>query len=112
MNESLESHDHDHEHTEGIPTATVALLAGICSSVFGLLAFLTNSVLLFTVYKDPFKYFRARATTYFVISLSLSDFIGGSFVQPLYAAYMFCITTGVEGEKLKDLDSDGCRIIS
>lgn len=100
MNESLESHDHDHEHTEGIPTATVALLAGICSSVFGLLAFLTNSVLLFTVYKDPFKYFRARATTYFVISLSLSDFIGGSFVQPLYAAYMFCITTGVEGEKL------------
>ena len=100
MSGSLESRDHDHEHIEGIPTATVALLAGICSLLFGFLAFSTNSILLFTLYKDPHKYFRSRATTYFVVSLALSDFIGGSFVQPLYAAYMFCVTTGVEVERL------------
>ena len=97
MSESLESPDHDHA---GVPTATVALLAGICSLLFGLLAFSTNSILLFTLYKDPYKYFRTRATTVFVVSLALSDFIGGTFVQPLYAAFMFCVTTGVEGEKL------------
>lgn len=102
MDESVEPHNHDHahEHIEGIPTATVALLAGICSLVFGLLAFSTNSILLFTLYKDPYKYFRSRATTSFVVSLALSDFIGGSFVQPLYAAYMFCLTTGVMDERL------------
>ena len=100
MNESLKSPQHDHGHVEGIPTATVALLVGICSLLFGLLAFSTNSFLLFTLYKDPHKYFRTSATTCFVVSLTLSDFIGGSFVQPLYAAYMFCVTTGVENEKL------------
>ena len=100
MNESLESHDPDHEHTEGAPSATVALLAGIFSLLFGFPAFSTNSILLFTLYKDPHNYFRTRATTFFVVSLALSDFIGGTFVQPLYAAYMFCVTTGVEGDKL------------
>ena len=101
MTESLGSHDPDHEHIEGIPTVTVALLAGICSLVFGLLACSTNGILLFILYKDPYNYFRTRATTYFVVSLALSDFIGGSFVQPLYAASMFCVATGVEEEKLK-----------
>ena len=98
MSES-ESHDHEHQHIEGIPTV-VALLAGICSLLFGLLAFSTNGILLFILYKDPYRYFRTRATTSFVVSLALSDFIGGSFVQPLYAASMFCVTIGVEGEKL------------
>ena len=100
MSESLESHDHHHQHIEGIPTVTVALLAGICSLLFGLLAFSTNGILLFILYKDPYKYFRTRATTSFVVSLVLSDFIGGSFVQPLYAAYAFCVATGVERDKL------------
>ena len=100
MSESLKSPDHDHEHMEGVPMGTVALLAGIFSLLFGLLAFSTNSILLFTLYKDPYNYFRTRATTFFVVSLALSDFIGGTFVQPLYAAFMFCLTTGVEGETL------------
>ena len=101
MNESFEPQDHDHEDLEGgIPAAAVVLLAGICSSLFGLVAFLTNSVLLFTLYKDPYKYFRPRATTFFVVSLSLSDFIGGAFVQPLYSAYMFCLAAGVDAKKL------------
>ena len=78
----------------------VALLAGICSLLFGLLALSTNGILLYIRYKDPYKCFRTRATTSFVVSLALSGFIGGSFVQPLYAASMFCVTTGVEGEKL------------
>ena len=99
MSESLESHDHDHQHIEGIPTV-VALLAGICSLLFGLLALPTNGVLLFILYKDPYKHFRMRATTYFVVSLALSDFIGASFVQPLYASYAFCVATGVERDKL------------
>ena len=100
MSQSVESHDHDPQHIEGIPTVTVALWAGICSLLFGLLAFSTNGILLFVLYKDPYKYFRTRATTYFVVSLALSDFIGGSFVQPLYAAYAFCVATGVERDKL------------
>ena len=101
MDESLESHDHEHEHAEGeFPTATVVFLAGICSLLFGFVAFLTNGVLLFIFYKDPYKYFRARATAFLVVSLSLSDFIGGSFVQPLYSAYMFCLSAGVDVHKL------------
>ena len=87
-------------NTNMIPTATVVFLAGICSLLFGFVTFLTNSVLLFIFYKDPYKYFRARATTFFVVSLSLSDFIGGSFVQPLYSAYMFCLSAGVDMQKL------------
>ena len=77
-------------------TASVALLAGVCSALLGLVSFATNSVLLWTLFKDPFNYFRARPTTFFVASLSLSDFLGGAFVQPLYATYMLCLPCGVK----------------
>ena len=99
MNESFKSRDHEHIEV-GSPAATVMLWAGICSVFFGLAAFLTNSILLFTLYKDPYNFFRPRATTSLVISLSLSDFIGGAFVQPLYSAYMFCRAAGVDPKKL------------
>ena len=82
MNESLKSHDPDHEHTEGAPSATVALLAGIFSLLFGFPAFSTNSILLLTLYKDPHNYFRTHATTFFVVSLALSDFIGELSYNP------------------------------
>ena len=101
MNGSFESDDHDDKDIEGgIPPATVVLWAGICSVLFGLVASVTNSVLLFTLYKDPYNFFRPRATTSLVISLSLSDFIGGAFVQPLYSAYMFCLAAGVDAKTL------------
>ena len=87
-------------HSEGASTATVAFVAGMCGLLFGLAAVLTNSVLLFTLYKDPYNYFRARATAYFVASLSLSDFLGGFLVQPFYSACMFSIATGTEKQKL------------
>ena len=90
----------EHAHSEEASTATVALVAGICGLLFGLAAVLTNSVLLFTLYKDPYNYFRTRATAYFVGSLSLSDFLGGFLVQPLYSACMFSIATGTEKQKL------------
>ena len=84
----------EHDHVEGLPTATFALVTGICSSLFGLFADLTNSLLLLTVFKDPYNYFRARATTYLIVSLSVSDLLGGCLVQSMYAASMFTISTG------------------
>jgi len=103
MNETNELYNDNHEHHEGKPTATVAFVAGVLSLLFGFVTVLTNSVLLFTLYKDPYKYFKARATTYFVASLSLSDFLGGVFVQPLYAACLFSIAAGTEQHKLCDI---------
>ena len=43
----------------------------------GLLSILTNGVLLFILVKDPLKCFKA-STTYFIISLSLSDLLTGA----------------------------------
>ena len=99
MNEEVDYHD----HSEGLPTATFALVAGICSSLFGFFAALTNSLILFTVFKDPYNYFRSRATTYFIVSLSVSDLLGGSLVQPMYAASMFTISTGGQLQKLYEI---------
>ena len=110
MNETVELHHDDHEHVEDIPTSAVAFVAGICSSLFGLVAVLTNSVLLFTIHKDPYKYFRARATTYFVASLSLSDFLGGSLVQSMYSVCMFSIYAGTEQQKLCDISLIFCHV--
>ena len=93
----------EHGHVEGLPTATFALVAGICSSLFGLFAALTNGLLLFTVFKDPYNYFRARATTYFILSLSLIDLLKGCLVQPMYAASMFTISTGGQAQKLYEI---------
>ena len=99
MSEKVDEHD----HVEGLPTATFALVAGICSSLFGLFAALTNGVLLFTVFKDPYNYFRARATTYFILSLSLSDLLGGCLAQSMYSASMFTISTGGQPQKLYEI---------
>ncbi|XP_068704301.1 adrenocorticotropic hormone receptor-like [Montipora foliosa] len=105
MNEANEmSHDHDHEHGAGIiSTARVAIVAGIFSLTFSSATVLTNIVLLFTLFSDPYNYFRSRGTTYFVASLSLSDFLSGLFVQPLYSACMLCIGSGHEQPKLCDI---------
>ena len=58
MNEEVDEHD----HVKGLPTATFAMVAGICSSLFGLFAALTNGLLLFTVFKDPYNYFPVSYT--------------------------------------------------
>ena len=98
------SHDHDHGHgAETISTATVAIVAGIFSLTFSSATILTNIVLLFTIFSDPYNYFRSRSTTYFVASLSLSDFLSGLFVQPLYSACMLCIGSGHDQPKLCDI---------
>ena len=59
--------------------------------------------LLFTVFKDPYNYFRARATAYFIVSLSLSDLLGGCLVQSMYAASMYTISTGGQPQKLYEI---------
>ena len=104
MNGTVELHNHDHqnEYVEGIPSGAVTIVAGTCSLLFGLVAVLTNSILLFTLYKDPYNYFRTRSTTYFVASLCISDFLGGCFVQPLYSVCMFSIAAKIEQQKLCD----------
>ena len=104
MAENLESRD-EHLHEEAIPTVTIALVTGILSLMFSLATISTNSLLLLILYKDPFKYFRPRATTFFVASLSLSDFLGGFLVQPLYSVYMLGIARGNERKEVYDVSS-------
>ena len=99
----MNEEDDEHDHVEGLPTATFAMVAGICSSLFGLFAALTNGFLLFTVFKDPYNYFRARTTTYFILSLSFIDLLEGCLVQPMYAASMFTISTGGQPQKLYEI---------
>lgn len=111
--ETVESNHNEQGHFNA--TAPVALLAGLCSALLGLVSFVTNSVLLLTLFKDPYNYFRARPTTFFVASLSLSDFLGGAFVQPLYATYMLCLPCGVKIPnlfKISTIFSDTCTKIS
>ena len=85
----LSENDHGHD-VEFSATAEAATVAGVLSLTFGLVTIVTNGVLLFTLYKDPCNYFLSRGTTYFVASLSVSDFLAGFLVQPLYSACMFC----------------------
>lgn len=92
------------EYGEGTSAEAVTIVAATCSLLFGLVAVLTNGILLFTLYKDPYNYFRARSTTYFVASLCISDFLGGLFVQPLYSVYMFSIASKIPQQpKLGDI---------
>ena len=86
---------------EGTSAAeAVTIVAATCSLLFGLVAVLTNGVLLFTLYKDPYNYFRARPTACFVASLCVSDFLGGLLVQPLYSVYMISIAAKFQQPKL------------
>ena len=110
MNETAESHHDEHGHFEGIPAASVTLLAGICSALLGFVSFATNSVLLWTLFKDPYMYFRVRPTTFFVASLSLSDLLGGSVVQPLYSTYMLCHPCGVNLPNLHKISTVSSHI--
>ncbi|KAK3722843.1 hypothetical protein QZH41_007799 [Actinostola sp. cb2023] len=48
------------------------------------MASISNSLLLFTLHKDPLKCFHRRASTVFIQGLALSDFLVGIFVQPVY----------------------------
>ena len=100
----------EHGHFEGIPTASVALLAGICSALLGFVSFATNSVLLWTLFKDPYMYFRVRPTTFLVASLSLSDLLGGSFAQPLYSTYMLCLPCKVNLPSLHKISTVSSHI--
>ena len=100
----------EHGNFEGISTASVALLAGICSALLGFVSFATNIVLLWTLFKDPYMYFRVRPTTFFVASLSLSDLLGGSFVQPLYSTYMLCHPCGVNLPSLHKISTVSSHI--
>ena len=100
----------EHGHFEGIPTASVALLAGICSALLGFVSFATNSVLLWTLFKDPYMYFRVRPTTFLVASLSLSDLLGGSFAQPLYSTYMLCLPCKVNLPNLHKISTVSSHI--
>ena len=91
------------EYGEGTSAEAVTIVAATCSLLFGLVAVLTNGILLFTIYKDPYNYFRARSTTYFIASLCISDFLGGLFVQPLYSVYMFNTAAKIQQPKLCDI---------
>lgn len=67
-------------HIIGVQFISITL-----SLILGFTAALFNSLLLFTIYKDPLKCFHKRASTIFIKGLALSDFLTGFFVHPTHS---------------------------
>ena len=57
------------------------LSTGICLAVLSPITITSNALLLFTIFKDPLKCFRAPAT-YFIVALALVDLTTGLIVAP------------------------------
>ena len=83
-----------HENEDSLHIVEATLSAAVFSLVIGVSATLSNGLLLFIMYKDPYRYFRAHATSYLVFSLALSDLIGGLISQLFYASYLFTAAAG------------------
>ena len=62
------------------------LSTGIFLAILSPLIATSNALLLFTIFKDPLKCFRAP-TTYFIVALALVDLTTGLIVAPFSAVY-------------------------
>ena len=67
---------------------TTLYISAFLLSFLSPITVVSNSLLLFAIYKDPFKSFRTPVT-YFIISLAVVDLITGLVVEPFFAAYYF-----------------------
>jgi len=59
------------------------LATGICLAILSPVTITSNVLLLFTLFKDPLKCFRAPAT-YFIVALALVDLTTGLLVEPFF----------------------------
>ena len=57
------------------------LFTGICLAILSPITTTSNALLLFTIFKDPLKCFRAPPM-YFIIALAFADFTTGLIVEP------------------------------
>ncbi|XP_020628379.1 melanocyte-stimulating hormone receptor-like [Orbicella faveolata] len=70
------------------------LATGICLAILSPITITSNVLLLFTLFKDPLKCFRAPAT-YFIVALALVDLTTGLLVEPFFI--MHRVATYVKG---------------
>jgi len=61
------------------------LFTGICLAILSPITITSNALLLFTIFKDPLKCFRAPAT-YFIVALASVDLGTGLIVEPFSTA--------------------------
>lgn len=61
------------------------LFTGICFAILSPITTTSNALLLFTIFKDPLKCFRAPPM-YFIIALAFADFTTGLIVEPFLTA--------------------------
>ena len=71
------------ENSEGSITA---LVIGITNLLVGVIATVGNSLLCFTIYKDPYGRLR-RTASYLVVNLAVADLFTGLITEPFYAAF-------------------------
>ena len=90
------SNDSSSNNTETFERELLAALpAAITSLILGIVALLSNGVLLLSLLRDPLKCFKARRTTVFILCLACADFQGGLIVQLSYSASMLCRVAAV-----------------
>lgn len=70
---------------EYIVPSFVVLGAGAATIIIAILATTANSLLLFVIYKDPYKCLR-RPSTGFIAALSITDLVTGLVTEPTYVA--------------------------
>ncbi|XP_001638509.2 melanocortin receptor 5 [Nematostella vectensis] len=66
---------------------TVQLVSAIYLAILGIVQVISNALLLFTIYRDPFKTLRLPATL-FIASLSLADLLTGFLANSLISWYL------------------------
>lgn len=71
------------ENPEGSRTA---LVIGLANLLVGVIAIVGNSLLCFTVYRDPYRRLRNTAS-YLVVNLAFADLLTGLITEPFYAAF-------------------------
>ena len=62
------------------------LATGICLMILSPVTVISNALLLFTIFKDPLKCFRAPAT-YFMVALAFVDLTTGLLIAPFFVMY-------------------------
>ena len=70
--------------------AIIHLVSAICLSILSVTTVISNLLLLVAIWKDPFNYFTAPRT-WFIVALSLADFLTAITTEPFFAAYYFGI---------------------
>lgn len=100
---------HGDDHSSYIYSTQVVSI--VLSLVLGLMAAVFNGLLLFTLYRDPLKCFRRRASIIFIIGLAVSDLLAGLFIQPIFVVTLvLAITSGKQDDLLHKIAFLGSHV--